>query len=330
MALWLYRHLGLKSKEVIVICANYAPPIPFGKVVPAFPEVHSGIMKKTLHFDIGKAFYGYVGKFIGDKPFTAYIDIMHTYQKLLVTHENCFSFHFMEEGTDSYMQAISLEDFTRTAVSEKFKTKSIKGLFNEIFRSSRGYTSGLHSLPYHAQSYQYNHNRNYFCLSDYCYPGVHNSQKVVIEPKLNKKESKLLASNISLNNVIIVIEETYPAQFGITKTEYKKVLSYALCQLNENNDKVYIKSRPSASGDSILTSILRDLDIAHEILPQQTLAEGLFLNSNNLKVVGFVSSLLFYAKLFGHHSYSMLSRLEERPSSRFDRINGFKNLVDDI
>ena len=138
MALWVHRHLHLKEEEVIVISAGYKLPISFGKVIPAFPDTQCGTLRKLTHFNVGRAFDKYVSTYIGNNPFTAYIDIMHTYQKLLVTHENCRAFHFMEEGTDSYMQAVTLEDFTRTAVSENFRMKSSKALLKELVRTVRG------------------------------------------------------------------------------------------------------------------------------------------------------------------------------------------------
>ena len=180
MALWVYRYLELKEEEVIVISSNYKLPILFGKAIPAFPETQTGLVKKITNFNVGKSFDEYVRDHIGDQPFTAYVDIMHTYQKLLVTNENCQAFHFMEEGTDSYIQADTLQDFTRTAVSERFRTKNNKEFIKELVRTARGYISALHSLPYHAQSYQYQANRKYYCLSNYCYPGVSDSKKVVI------------------------------------------------------------------------------------------------------------------------------------------------------
>ena len=69
------------------------------------------------------------------------------------------------------------------------------------------------------------------------------------------------------------------------------------------------------------------MNINYKILPNTTLAEGIFLNSEKLIVLGFVSSLLMYAKIFGHTSYSMIELLPDKPETRFDHINGFKDLV---
>ena len=328
MALWVHRHLQLKEEEVFIISAGYKPPISFGTVIPAFSDTQSGLIKKFTKFNVSRAFDKYLEAYIGNKPFTAYIDIMHTYQKLLVTHGNCRAFHFMEEGTDSYMQALTLKDFTRTSVSARFRIKSNKALLLEMIRTSRGYSSALHSLPYHAQSYQYQADRRYFCLSDFCYPGVAKSQKVLLEPQLNIQETELLALNERLSDAIIVIDETYPDIFEIPRSEYKRVLSRAIDMLKERDTKIFIKERPNADGNSTLSKILKDLDLSFEVLRKEVLAEGLFLNSERLKVVGFVSLLLFYAKIFGHTSYSMSKGLRNKPKSRFDRIEGFDTMVE--
>jgi hypothetical protein len=76
--------------------------------------------------------------------------------------------------------------------------------------------------------------------------------------------------------------------------------------------------------------LLDELSISYEVLPHGILAEGFFLSSKGLRVVGFVSSLLFYASIFGHEAYSFMNLLENRPKTRFDNINGFKKLVKNI
>ena len=144
------------------------------------------------------------------------------------------------------------------------------------------------------------------------------------------QEAELLASNERLSDAIVVVEETYPEKFNVSMSDYKRVLSYALEKLSEKDTKVFIKGRPNLHGNSSLQMILNDLDLSFEVLPKEVLAEGLFLNSQRLKVVGFVSSLLFYAKILGHESYSMLNMLQDKPASRFDRINGFSKLVDNV
>jgi hypothetical protein len=330
MALSIARQEKLNQEDVVVISSNYTLPIPFGQVVPAFSEINRSWWAKFASFNVGKAFDFYVKGIIGTSKFTAYVDIMHTYQKLLVTHENCKAFHFFEEGTDSYMLPQSLEDFTRTAVSDQFRNRRYSNTLREVLRTLRGYTSALHSLPYHTQSYQYEKTRRYYCLSNHCYPEVNSEQKIQVKPNFNKDELNILSSSIQLNNAVIVVEETYPNKYGLTDEEYKRILGLAFKKLviAKDNSEIYLKLRPAKKDlDSRLTRLLDELGFKFNIIPNNTLAEGLFINSQNLKVVGFVSSLLMYASIFGHNGYSMIHLMKNKQRTRFDSINGFDSLV---
>jgi hypothetical protein len=332
LAFLIVRHEKLNSRDVVIISANYKLPITFGNVIPAFSDVYKTWFSKIGSFNVGGAFDKYLNNIIGNERFYAYIDIMHNYQKLLVTHKQCEGFHFFEEGTDSYILAHTLKDFTRTAVSDNFRNTKLSDSIKEVIRTLRGYTSGFHSLPYHSQSYQYDRNRKYFCLSEFCYPGVPDYQKVVVKPLFFQEELAILSSNVKLINSIILVEETYPDNYGISDIEYKEMLSLSLDKLNNKRElRLYLKLRPAKNiQDSRLAHLLEELSVSYDVLPHGALAEGVFLNAKNLKVIGFVSSLLLYAQIFGHEAFSMLNRLESRPMSRFDSISGFKELVKDI
>ena len=330
MAFSIARQEKLNQEDVVVISSNYTLPIPFGMVIPAFSEINQSWRAKFASFNVGKAFDFYVKDIIGSSKFTAYVDIMHTYQKLLVTHENCKDFHFFEEGTDSYMLPQSLEDFTRTSVSTQFRNKKYPNNLREVLRTLRGYTSALHSLPYHSQSYQYEKTRKYYCLSNYCYPEINSAQKIQVKPNFDKKELNILSSSIQLNNAIVIVEETYPDKYGLTDEEYKRILGLTFKKLviAKDNSEIYLKLRPAKKDlDSRLTRLLDELGFKFNIIPNNTLAEGLFINSQNLKVVGFVSSLLMYASIFGHDGYSMIHLMKNKQKTRFDSINGFDKLV---
>ena len=332
MAFSIARQEQLDANEIIVISANYKLPIPFGKVIPAFSDTQKGWLGKISNLNVGAAFDTYLEATIGDEDFYAYIDIMHTYQKLLVTHYRCKGFHFFEEGTDSYMLPLTLEDFTRTAVSDSFRNIKLKDTIKETVRTLRGYTSALHSLPYHSQSYQYDRQRKYYCLSKFCYPGVADGQKEIVTLNFLKEELSILSSDVMLDDSIILVEETYPDKYNISDKKYKEILQLSLEKLNVDNKlSVYLKLRPGKNiSGSRLVRLLDELGIIYEALPYDALAEGVFLNAKKLNVIGFVSSLMFYAQIFGHEAFSMLNRLESRPTSRFDSIHGFTELVKDI
>ena len=55
----------------------------------------------------------YIEEVCEGQDFVAYIDIVHYHQKILISHPNCDSFHFMEEGMSSYLAPREIGTLTR-------------------------------------------------------------------------------------------------------------------------------------------------------------------------------------------------------------------------
>ena len=170
MAVSIIRHKKIKEKDAIIISSGYKSPLNNIDVKPSYSESYDTKWIKLRHLNIAKHFDKYVNEITDNKPFIAYIDIMHNYQKLLVTHKKCSNFHFFEEGTASYMSPKPLIDFAHTAFIQKFRNHSLLEFFKEFKMLLRGFSSSIHSLPYHPQSYQFKKDRKYYTISNFCYP----------------------------------------------------------------------------------------------------------------------------------------------------------------
>ncbi len=80
---------NIPQTDVILLAAGYQVPFHIGKVFPAYQDTERGIFRKLLNWNLPKAFDRYIDNATGGRRFTAYIDLMHFYQRMLVTHEKC-------------------------------------------------------------------------------------------------------------------------------------------------------------------------------------------------------------------------------------------------
>ena len=95
--------------------------------------------------------------------------------------------------------------------------------------------------------------------------------------------------------------------------------------------KVLVKLRPkSKASNSFLVDILEKNNIEVEVIPDTIIAEWLFIQANNLQVIGIVSSLLFYASIFGQQSWSFFDTIKEKPNNPFDKMKFYWDAVKKI
>jgi hypothetical protein len=85
---------------------------------------------------------------------------------------------------------------------------------------------------------------------------------------------------------------------------------------------IYLKLRPNQQEqDSIWIKYLKIHQVNYQILPKKLVLEELFLDSENCKVIGTVSALLFYASIFGHEAFSNYALIPQKPKSVFDYLD---------
>ncbi len=77
---------------------------------------------------------------------------------------------------------------------------------------------------------------------------------------------------------------------------------------------VYFKWHPDQTDTSTVVEIFKKKGIRIHEIPSNQAVELLLLNSDDLQVIGFYSSLLLYAKLLGHRSMSLYPFLENLSS----------------
>ena len=323
-------HENLNPENVIFLYSSYTPKESIGSLLPSFQEKHKSLWSKILTFNITKKHDSYIDTICTGHDFIAYIDLAHYYQKLLITHRNCHVFHFIEEGTASYLAPQTLQELTRIESQSNFRFESIKSKFRSLLRIFRGYNLKLLAIPYFANAFSSLSGIRFYGFHEDVFPGVPEEKKIILCAKSLQHTAKKSNESQNLSDAVILIEESYFRSYGVNKEHVASCFERSLIWLNNNlNEKqLLVKLRPGQkASDSLWITYLKKYDKAYELISDDEPLEEKLIDSSNCIVLGTVSSLLFYAAVFGHKAFSNYSFIDERPLSSFDYAIYYWNKV---
>jgi hypothetical protein len=331
------KHLSLDKSDVLIISTNYTIPLDDYKVVPGFTEArNSTLIQKLKYFNVPKSFDNYLTPHLEGEVFTAYVDLMSYFQKILITHNQCQAFHFIEEGNSAYMawdndKDLTWEDYTGGMT---YRVNFIESNYiKSVIRTLRGYNLRLISLPYHYMAYVNFKGINFYAFSNNAFYNVSPDKRILLKLPKNDTNIKKLAGGHFLNDATIWLDGSNARYTGLEESYYYDAIKKAIPLLKEKGvikDKVYAKLRPGIKDFSAnkLVSILRANNIEVEVMPNDLIIEAFFMQSNNCKIIGVLTSVLEYAHVFGHEAYSIYGLFEKQPPTFFDRMTGFwENII---
>lgn len=330
MAYTIVEQLKLPLKDVILISTRYQVPVDGFRVEASFHDLYAKWYQKLLNFNLPNSYDRYIDRLTDGEPFTAYVDLMSYYQKILVTHERCRAFHFMEEGNSAYQAEDNLMDLTWADRKHDYRVRGIadRGFRTALLRVIRGYNLRLLSVPYHYLAYSTFQGLKYYSFSNNAFYNAPPEKKVTLSPDPDRAEMLQMALNIRLKEEVIWIDGSNGRYTGLPESFYHRAIEAAIDSLVKKGwlkDKLYVKLRPGIKDirSNHLVRILQDRKFQVEVLPDGLVLESLFITSNNCVVVGTLTAALEYAHVFGHRAYSIYGLFEEQPPTFFDRMTGF-------
>lgn len=323
----------IPSSEVIIITDNYKVPIEIGIIVSSYQNLEISIWDKIKKTNIVKAYDDYISKITGGDEFIAYIDLMHAYQRIIITHARCISFNFMEEGTASYVIPNNLYLITHGVNNISFRNTNIKQVYHSLIRVLRGTNMRLISLPFQPQSYSFLPNIKYYTFSEFGYPGVMAKNKMILN--INNIDDSFLNNftiDLEFDNSFIWVEETFPEYYGVADKDYHEAIMQVVEILRKRGVyEIFFKLRPNRKiENSFLYDVLNKSELKITLIQDHVLVEVLFIRAKNITVIGIVSSLLFYATIFGQKSYSFYDLLKNKPQNPFDFMAFYWTAVNKI
>jgi hypothetical protein len=321
---------NIPQNEVVLISDGYEVPFEIGFVVTAYQQRDKKFWHKIKNINLVKAYDTYIDVVTKGAEFTAYIDLMHANQRIIVTHKKCIRFNFIEEGTASYVIPDNLDFITKATKQVGFRNLNFKQFSLSLVRVLRGASMRLLSLPFHPQAYSFIENVKFYTYSKHGYPGVLDKNRILLDvEKIDVSFLKKFDISQKFDNSHIWIEETFPKVYGISESNYIKAILKVLENLKKDGiHHIVLKLRPKNTVEkSLLYKVILENQFSIEIIPNHILAEIVFINSKNLRVIGIISSLLFYATIWGHQAMSLYDLLEEKPETSFDKMKFYWDVV---
>lgn len=327
----IIRNEKIPESNAIIISSGYNPPIELEYVKNSFQDINKDFFRKIKTWNTPVAYDKYIDILTGGEDFIAYIDLMAIYQRILVSNPKCKGFNFIEEGSASYVKSMNLDQVTHAFRKMPYRYNACKDFIQGVKYILRGYSIRLLGMSYLPESYADFPDIKYYCLSKDAYPNVESGKKSIVELNNELDIIPKMAKNESLKNEIIWIEDSFAKSYDMPDRAYKNAILSTLDYLKRENliSKIYLKLRPNQSKDeSIVFNLIVAAEYEVEVLNNEIIIEALLVNSKNCRLIGNVSSVLYYAPFLGHKSLSMFDKLLDKPKTIFDDFDVFwKNIV---
>ncbi len=307
---------NLPTEEVILVCGgNYKPKLSNtfkGKIVKSYEilEASYSFFGKLKNWNYTKSANKFIDQLIQGEDYIAYIDLMSVFNRYLVMHPKSIQFHIIEEGIVNYSD---FDDFNLWTVDLRqfpwqWKGFAFKQMLNACTRLVRGRSLRLLALPIHPNLYTLHQGVKAFCFSEYAFQYTSSKQKVVLNWNTLDTYVSIEQENYK-DGSWIWIGDTLCSSYGISMLHFESALQQLLEKVNPNKEEntIYLKFRGSESNEEkeITLQYLANYNFKVEFIASETIMELAFLKSKNLKVCGIRSSLLIYANLIGHATYSL-------------------------
>jgi hypothetical protein len=270
------------------------------------------------YFDIAGHIDKLIDTVVATEKFIAYVPVFTPIHKLLITHPNCISFNFIEEGLAHYFKEDTLE--TLNPLYRKFSWRSSifknpKRVLNEMYLVLRGYNFKLLGLPFSYSCYGSLKNVVFYGLTHDSYPLISNQKKVIIS--LEEKNFNFIRQRytISLNDKFVWIGDPGVIHHGFSSKIYLRGIQEGCINFIKGKGvkNIYIKfhrDEPDNLREAI-KKLFRDNEISIHVIPDSTMMELLLFEAKNVTLIGVYSSLLYYASIMRHKSFSIYNFLQE-------------------
>ncbi|ATP57996.1 hypothetical protein CPT03_16750 [Pedobacter ginsengisoli] len=313
-------HLGIPDKDVLIITNAFTNKDHNFKMVDISSFYNSNskigtIINSFKFFNRNKLIDSIIRDFVGSEKFTAYVPVLNYLEKVVVTHEKCINFNFIEEGLVHYFPEETIDSHTVAYARDSWRTSSfdLKRMIPAILSLLRGYSPRLQSLPFSYSCYANFKQVNFFGITEEVFPLINQSKKHTVKIS----DDRTLQSNgYNFNNSIVYIGDCCVDFYYYSCELYLRGIEQGVIKyLIKNNIKqIFIKFHRLES--EFVRQAQRDLYTKFNIQIQEisnpTIMELELNKSINSILFGTYSSLLYYASIMGHKAYSIYDLLEDK------------------
>ncbi|MFN3754473.1 hypothetical protein [Flavobacterium sp.] len=308
---------NIATEEVILITGSgYKPKLSAafkGKVVKAHDSLEASysLLDKIKNWNYTQSVHRYINQLIGTDDFRAYVDTMTVFNRYLVMHPKCQQFHIIEEGIVNYADYDDFRLWTADLRQFQWQWKGFgdsKQMLNACIRLLRGRSLRLLAMPIHPNLYTLHKGVNAYCFSDFAFQYTPKSQKQILNWNALTTYVNLEPSDYK-DGSWFWIGDALCKSYGISMAHYESAMAQWVEKINPNKEArvIYVKFRGSESKEEkdLTLQYLSQYHFTIVMIPAHEIMELVFLQYKHLTVCGIASSLLIYAHLIGHATYSI-------------------------
>jgi hypothetical protein len=279
------------------------------------------IFNYVRHFNIAARIDRFINAITGNQEFIGYIPALYLFSKALITNPNCSSFNFIEEGLLNYYKEETLSNLSAINSKDSWRSSlrnNTKRVLFEMYMVLRGYNFKLQSLPFSYSCFNSFQNVFFYGLTDKSFPLI-NVEKRIIVP-FEKKSSVTISTqtDISISNSFIWIGDAGVVQHGFSERLYLEGIENGCINFLKSKFKSEIIIKFHREESESLREKIKNLftvkGISFQIIPDSVIMEVLLFDAANVLLIGIYSSLLYYATLLGHRSYSIYEFVQKEYS----------------
>jgi hypothetical protein len=323
--------LNLSEKDAIIIFFEFQKIIQTNKYVAvSIGEFYSkkSLVKKTWnyfrYFNVIKRIDKLTDSVTSNEKFIAYVPVLLFAGKALVTHKNCVSFNFIEEGLMNYYKEETLQSITIIKAKDPWRSnllKNTKLVLNEMYEVLRGYNFKLQALPFSYSCYNGFANILFYGFGNDSFPLVSKDKQRVVPFKKNTFSGIQQKEELDLTDQTIWIGDGAVIQHNLSQSVYIKGIERGcIAYLQQNNiQNIFVKfhrDEPASLRETVREVFLNN-GINIQVIPDNIILELLLFESTNTTLIGVFSSLLYYAVVMNHSAFSIYNFLKEEYSKLF-------------
>ncbi len=210
--------------------------------------------------------------------------VFHPIMQIIATSKNCIGLHIIEEGLNAY------SDYYQNSKERSFIRGLVKRVANRIHFIGRGRVYFV--KPFDLRKFEKTKPPIFYTIGEKGFRRILYTRKVV-----NFFREANFSYNVS--NKFVLILEGAVEQGNLGLQTLLEGIKYIANQITAQ--QIYIKYHPAQSDINIkkINSIFLELGIKVHVIPSDLPFEQIAINSKNVTVLGFASSLLYYSKIFG-------------------------------